>query len=68
MEMQMEQYIEGGIRRADEIFVEMKRFEDFYLSISDADESLLDKKTTDFNYADEHVQLMWACFRAGAKV
>ena len=66
--MKMDQHIEAGVNNAEEIFSEMERFEGFYLSIPDADETLLDKKINYFSYADEDVQFMWVCFRAGARV
>jgi len=68
MESKMQDYYDAGNARADAIWVEMKRFEDFYLSFPDNDESLLKETVNYFDYKNETVQLMWVCFRRGADV
>jgi len=68
MEQQMQQQIEGAEYRANEIFEQMDRFEDFYLSLPDVDGTLIKEKVDYFDYVNEDVQFMWACFRRGAGV
>jgi hypothetical protein len=41
MESRMQDQMEAGNHRADVVFKEMKRFEDFYLSLPDVDETLI---------------------------
>jgi len=68
MESRMQQQMEAGEHRANAIFEQMKRFEDFFLSLPDADETLLKDVVDYFDYVNEDVQLMWVCFRRGAGV
>jgi len=68
MESKMQDYYDAGNAKADEIFECMKRFEQFYLSFPDNDESLLRNIVDHFYYKSETVQLMWMCFRAGSNV
>jgi len=66
MESKMQDLMDAGTARAEDIWAGMKRFEDVYLSFPDADETLLEQRHGDFNYEDENVQLMWVFFRKGA--
>lgn len=66
MESKMQDYYDAGEALADELFVQMIRFENFYLSLPDADESLLDDMAGHFDYRNGDVQSMWVCFKAGA--
>lgn len=68
MEQQMQQHIEAGEERANEIFKQMERFEEFYLSIPDVDETLVEQKDGFFCYKNIDVQWMWQIFRNGAGI
>lgn len=70
MESKMQDYMEAGMIRMEELSEQRERFEQFYLSLPDLDETLL--KDVDegagLSYTNETVQFMWACFKAGAGV
>lgn len=68
MEQQMQQHIEAGEEKANELFKQMKRFEEFYLSLPDVDESLIKETKGYFDYVNDDAQFMWVCFREGAGV
>jgi hypothetical protein len=68
MESKMQDHYDAGEAMADLIFEQMARFEYFYLSLPDSDETLLEEKDNYFDYKNETVQFMWACFRRGAGV
>jgi hypothetical protein len=68
MAQRMDDYMEAGNRQAEAIFDQMNRFEDFYLSIPDADETLITEKKGYFEYENETVNEMWFYFRKGAGV
>ena len=68
MESKMQDHMEAGNAQVEAIFEQMARFEDFYLSLPDVDETLIKEVVNYFDYVNEDVQMMWVCFRRGAGV
>ena len=67
MEQKMQEYMEAGEHRPNELLEQMAKFEDFYLAMPDADPSLISEKVDYFDYVDEYVQSMWVSFRANLR-
>lgn len=65
MESKMQQQIESGEARADELFKEMDLFGEWAVSaIPDFDETLLKSKVNAFCFLNETVELMWIGWKA----
>ena len=65
MESKMQQEMESGEARADELFKQMDLFGEWIVNaIPDFDETLLKNKVNVFHFENETVELIWTGWRA----
>lgn len=65
MESKMQEMYEHGFELEKAMSELMGKFEDWFLSIPDVDETLIIAKRDDFHYENDTVEKMWLEFKAG---
>ena len=63
MESKMQEMYEHGFEKEAELVKLMEKFEDWFLSIPDVDETLIAAKFDHFHYESSVVEQVWAEFK-----